>query len=237
MEPTHHVDRLRTDSASLLAAYATDPTAAVPSCPGWDRTALLGHVAGVHSWVRAQVEAGPAERIRMGATPRPPAGDDLPGWFEANAAATATALAAMDTSITWPTWAGPQPGTFYPRRLAQETAVHRWDAVSGSIDALLAIDGVDELLELFAGLVPGDRLAGVTGTIHLHATDTDGEWLIHLDPEGITFERGHAKGDVAVRGRAEDLLLWTWNRVPVDDRFEVFGAGALLDVWRTSCVF
>ena len=237
MEPAIHVDHLRTDSASLVAAHAADPTASVPSCPGWDRTVLLGHVAGVHSWVRAQVEAGPAERIRLGATPRPPEGNALPRWFEATAAATADALTAMDTSMTWPTWVGPQPGTFYARRLAQETAVHRWDAVGGSIDAPLAVDGVDELLELFTGLIPGDRLAGVTGTIHLHATDTDGEWLVRLDPEGITFDRGHAKGDVALRGRAEDLLLWTWNRVPVDDRFEVFGDSALLDVWPTSVVF
>ena len=237
MDPAVQIDHLRTGSASLLAAYADDPTAAVPSCPGWDRTALLGHVAGVHSWVRAQVEAGPAERVRMGATPRPPEGAALPGWFEANAASTVIALAAMDTSITWPTWAGPQPGTFYPRRLAQETAVHRWDAVGGPIDAPLAVDGVDELLELFAGLIPGDKLARASGTIHLHATDTDGEWLVHLGTGGITFDRGHAKGDVALRGAAENLLLWTWNRVPVDDRFEVYGERALLNLWPTAVVF
>lgn len=237
MEPAVHLDHLRRDSALLLAAHAADPEAAVPSCPGWDRTALLGHVAGVHAWNRAQIEAGPADRIRKGATPRPPEGAELPGWFEANAAATADVLAAMDTSIAWPTWAGPQPGTFYPRRMAQETAVHRWDAIGGPIDASLALDGVDELLELFAKMIPGDNLAGATGTIHLHATDADGEWLVRFDPEGITFEHGHAKGDGALRGTAEDLLLWAWNRRPIDDRFEVFGEQTLLDVWTSSVRF
>ena len=47
-----------------------------------------------------------------------------------------------------------------------------------------------------------------------------------LGPDGISFEHGHAKGDVALRGTASDLLLWAWNRVPVDDRFEVFGDAA-----------
>ena len=75
------------------------------------------------------------------------------------------------------------------------------------------------------------------GTIHLHATDTDGEWLVRLGPDGITFDHGHAKGDVALRGPAEDLLLWVWNRAPVDDRFEVFGDPALLETWRTAVVF
>ena len=46
---------------------------------------------------------------------------------------------------------------------------------------------------------------------------------MYARPDGVTFEHGHAKGDVALRGTAGDLLLWAWNRVPVDDRFEVFG--------------
>jgi hypothetical protein len=91
------------------------------------------------------------------------------------------------------------------------------------------------------GRVPAERLAGAGGTIHLHATDDGlegtGEWLIELSPDGIRSERGHAKGDVALRGRAEDLLLWAWNRVPVDDRFEVFGDPLPLDTWRAAVVF
>lgn len=237
MDPAAHVAHLRADSAALLEAYLAEPTAPVPSCPGWDRTALLGHVAGIHSWVRAQVEAGPDERIRLSATPRPPEGPALPSWFESNAAATALALDHMDTSATWPSWAGPQPGTFYPRRMAQETAVHRWDATGGAIDAALAADGVDELLVTFVPLIPAERLTGAKGTIHLHATDIDGEWLVGLGPEGITAEHRHAKGDVALRGEAADLLLWAWNRAAIDDRFEVFGDASLLDQWPTAVVF
>ena len=52
------------------------------------------------------------------------------------------------------------------------------------------------------------RLSAVSSN-HKHA----GEWLVHeLGPEGARFDRLHAKGDAAVRGRASDLLLWLWRR-------------------------
>lgn len=240
MDRTTHLEHLRVDSAALLTACDAEPDAAVPTCPGWTRADLLGHVAGVHSWVRAQLLAGPAERVRFSAIERPPSGDELPGWFEMNAAALVDELSTMDVDATWPTWAGPQPGTFFPRRMAQETAVHRRDADPAPLDPALAVDGVDELLDLFTPRLPAERFAGVDGTVHLHATDVDdgaGEWLVHLTPEGIRTERGHAKGDVALRGTAGDLLLWTWNRAPVDERFEVFGDATLLDRWRTLVTF
>lgn len=241
MDPAAHIDHLRVDSATLLAAQRADPTAPAWAGTGWSRTALLHHVANVHGWVRAQLALGTGERIRFSTVEPAPDGDDLPGWFEAGAAELVELLSAMDVSATWPTWAGPQPGTFFPRRMAQETAVHRWDCTGGAIDADLAVDGIDELLELFVPRLPAERLVeglGTSGrTIHLHATDVEGEWLVRLAGDGITFERGHAKGDVAVRGQAADLLLWTWNRTPVDDRFEVFGDAALLETWRTAVTF
>lgn len=240
MDRATHLEHLRVDSAALLGACRAEPSAPVPSCPGWSRADLLAHVAGVHSWVRTQLSNGPAERVRFSAIEQPPSGDELPGWYEANAAALIEDLATMDIDATWPTWAGPQPGTFFPRRMAQETAVHRRDADPAPLDAALAVDGVDELLDLFAPRLPAERFAGVSGTIHLHATDGDdgaGEWLVHLTPEGIRAEHGHAKGGVALRGTAGDLLLWTWNRAPVDERFQVFGDATLLDAWRTLVTF
>ena len=237
MDPATHIEHIRTDSAGLLAACLADPSAPVPSCPGWDRTELLAHVGGVHAWVRTQLVAGNAERIRLSTVERPPHDGSLPTWYEQGAAALVEALAGMDLDATWPTWAGPQPGSFFPRRMAVETALHRWDADRSPIDPALAVDGVDEHLELFAPRLPGDAFAASPGTIHLHATDAEGEWLVDLAASGITFEHGHAKGEVALRGSASDLLLWAWNRVPVDDRFQVFGDPHLLEVWRHSVVF
>lgn len=237
MERAVHLEHLRSDSAALLAAYHADPTAPVTACPGWDRAALLAHTAGVHAWVRAQLAVGPAERIRMSTVEQPPEGDALSGWYEAGAAELIDRLADMDVDATWPTWAGPQPGTFFARRMAQETAIHRRDADPGPLDPAFAVDGVDELLELFAPRIPAERLGGASGSIHLHAIDADGEWLVHMTPDGIVFEHGHAKGDVALRGTSGDLLLWAWNRAALDERFEVFGEPELLDVWRSAVVF
>jgi uncharacterized protein (TIGR03083 family) len=237
MELAAQLDSLRADCDALLAAHRADPHAPAWPGTGWDRSELLGHVTNIHAWVRAQLRAGRGERIRLSAVERAPGGDELPGWFQTGAADLIDLLATTDLAGTWPTWAGAQPGTFFPRRMAQETAVHRWDAAGGDIRTDLAVDGVDELLELFAPLVPSERLGEVNGSIHLHATDTEGEWLVRLAPGGISFEHGHAKGDVALRGRAADLLLWSWNRAPVDDRFETFGDAGLLDTWRTVVVF
>ena len=237
MDPAAYIAHLGADSAALLEAHRADPTAPVWPGLGWTRTELLSHVAKVHTRTRAQLELGPGERVRFSSLEPEPEGDDLPDRFEAGVVELLELLRTMDVSAAWPTWAGPQPGLFYPRRMAQEMAVHRWDSIGGPIDADLAVDGVDELLELFAPRLPAERLPDPGGTIHLHATDVEGEWLINVRPDGITFERGHAKGDVAVRGEASDLLLWAWNRVPVDERFEVFGDPGLLEAWRTSVVF
>lgn len=237
MDPAQHIAHLRADGDALVAAQAADPTAPVAGIPGWDRTTALAHVGFLYAWVQVQHAAGPDERVGFKGAPRPPAGDELPAWVAAQLDGAITSLHAMDHDATWPTWAGPQRGTWFPRRLAQETLIHRWDVVGGAIDAALAVDGIDELLEVFTPRVPVDRLEGVSGTLHLHSTDTDGEWLVRLSADGITYEHGHAKGDVALRGTAADLLLWTWNRVPADERFQVFGDDALLATWSRTVVF
>ncbi len=236
MDASTHIGHLQEAAAGLLAAYRADPSADVPSCPGWDRTQLLAHAAGVHAWVRAQLELGTTERVRLSTVERPPE-DGLAEWYEAGASALVARLEAMDLAATWPTWAGPQPGSFFPRRMAQETTVHRWDADREPVAAALAVDGIDEHLELMAPRVAGESLVGVAGTIHLHATDAEGEWLVTLGPDGVTSEHGHAKGDVALRGSASDLFLWMWGRQRHDERYEVFGERALLDAWQQHVRF
>lgn len=234
MQPAQHVQHLRADGAALLAAVREDPAARVPSCPEWDRAGLLRHVANVHAWVRAQLAAGPDVERTFRDAQRPPDGDALYDWFEAGLAELADGLAAIDTEVDWPTWAGPQAGAWFPRRMAQETAVHRWDVDPRPIDGDLAADGLDELLVGFLRFMPKEGFAEVTGTIHLHATDDDlaepCEWLLTLGPHGVAAEPVHAKGDVALRGPASDLLLWAWNRVPLD-RIEVLGDASLAARW------
>ena len=58
-----------------------------------------------------------------------------------------------------------------------------------------------------------------------------GEWLARLTPDGVVVTAEHAKGDVAARGTASDLLLFLYGRVPAHD-LEVFGDSSLLGRWR-----
>jgi hypothetical protein len=51
--------------------------------------------------------------------------------------------------------------------------------------------------------------------------------LVRFAPDGPLFTREHARGDVALRGSASDLLLFLWQRIPAE-RLEVFGDATLI---------
>ncbi len=254
MDRASHLAALRSDTELLIATGASALDRPVPACPGWTCERLVGHIGRVQRWTAGWVATGASVELD-----RPPAGAAVADWARAGLAELVAALDAAGagsgavTEGAEPapgaearvaTWAGEQPASFWPRRMAVEAAVHRVDAQSAvgeptPVDLALAVDAVDELLTV---LVPwrGTGDLGRTGqTIHLHATDPDiaevggGEWLVTLGADGLGVERAHAKGDVAVRGAASDLLLMLWNRVGTD-RVDVFGDGSLLDRWRAA---
>jgi uncharacterized protein (TIGR03083 family) len=135
------------------------------------------------------------------------------------------------------TWSSQHDIAFIIRRMAQETAVHRWDAedaIGGQyvIPADLAADGIDEFLQ-FHTMWKAEGAAPLGGTVHLHTTDVDGEWLVgdplpDTDGDSLSFSYEHAKGDAALRGTAETLLLALWRRRTIDD-LEVFGDRAVAE--------
>jgi uncharacterized protein (TIGR03083 family) len=149
------------------------------------------------------------------------------------------ALAAVDpTTPVWTFGANDRTAAFWQRRRSQETAVHRYDAESAAgtttpVDTDLAVDGIDEFLVVFLPRLAANFGAVGDGTVHLHCTDADGEWLVTIRGGEVTVTQEHAKGDVAARGSASDLLLFLWGRVPVD-HLEVFGDDALLDRFRQA---
>ena len=70
-------------------------------------------------------------------------------------------------------------------------------------------------------------------TLHLHATDADGEWVIRFTDSGIAWERGHEKATTAVRGPVTALLLFTYGRLPVSDaRLASFGDETIPALWQ-----
>lgn len=247
MEPHDHLAHLRADGEALArVADAGSLEASVPGCPGWDLGALVGHTGRIHRWAAAMLRSRAVERgirLRDDEIPR---GAAVVPWYRAGLVELLDALAeAGPHAMVWNWFDGaPAPARFWFRRMAQETTVHRWDAQRAAgepapIDALLAADGIDELLETF---VPHRGLAGAIEdagkTIHLHATDAElaggrGEWLLTLGTDAIALEHGHAKGDVAVRGTASNLLLLLWNRSE-PSALEVFGDGELLQRWSNA---
>jgi uncharacterized protein (TIGR03083 family) len=243
MQPGEYVDAIRTNATALVdAAEAAGLAAPVPACPDWDVAELLAHIGRVHRWATANATRAPdAEFPGWSSSIDTPDAVDRPEWVRAGAAELADTLAARPADT--PAWSFLPPSTvgFWQRRQAHETAMHRVDAqlAAGSaepIDASLAADGIDEWVGMLAAMGLHQRFGGSGETVHFHCTDVDGEWLVRIDPDQVVIERQHAKGDVAARGAASELLCWLQGRAPIE-RLEVFGDVSLLDRWREHAKF
>jgi uncharacterized protein (TIGR03083 family) len=240
MDVPAYLDHLGREVDTLLTAATGATDRIVPSCPDWSVADLLDHQSRVYRWAAAQAAAPAGTRVRMSEIPKRPDGDDPLGWFEASRDEVVPALHAMtepDEEIE--TFAGPQPRRFWARRMALETAVHRWDVEGAvreptAIATDLAVDGIDEVLAVqIPRLIDLPTLDAQGATFHLHATDAEGEWLIAVSADGIDVSHGHAKGDAAARGTASDLLLYLWGRIP-PQRLEAFGDTGLVDRWQRA---
>jgi uncharacterized protein (TIGR03083 family) len=227
----------REGHALTAAARAAGVGATVPSCPEWQVADLLGHVGRLHRWVAAIVEAAsedPPEHHWSAA--EPPAAGERIVWFDAGVDLVADTMSRADpASVAW-SWTDDRTAGFWARRQANETAVHRWDAqraagTTAPIEHPLAVDGIDEFFALIPFWRRESTLHSAGESIHLHCTDGDGEWMVRLAAHGVLVTREHAKGDVAMRAPASDLLLFLYGRV---DRSaaEVFGDETLLDRWQ-----
>ena len=253
--PYDAVAHLRADGVGFLR-IVTDHGVEhpVPSCPGWNLGDLAWHLGTVwNRYGRTVSEAlTTAEGVDAIGQPERPTDDLLVDWVTAAHTSVLSALTrAGDDTEVW-TWTGRnQPVAWVERRVAQETAVHRWDAAAAvgvpyEIPTTMAADGIDEFLMWFAARRMSEGATPVGGSVHLHCTDTDstvaegsddrsaanGEWLVsRLDESGIEFTRQHAKGDAAVRANANDLLLWLWRREagPV----EILGDAAVAERFRS----
>lgn len=243
MQTQQYLEQLTRNSERLAdAAAAAGVSAAVPTCPGWTVADLLDHLVRGDDWAKRIVERGQqgiTERTLPEAPADEPEGEALVPYFRDGARALVHTLSNVDPATpAWTFSAADRTATFWQRRRAQETAVHRVDAESAAgevtpIDTELAADGIDEFLSSFL-----PRLQEPLGTVgdftfHLHCTDTEGEWLLSQRDGAAIVTAEHAKGDVAARGAASDLLLFLWGRVSADS-LEVFGDEALLERIRAA---
>lgn len=199
----------------------------VPDCPQWNVGDLVLHVGRIHHFFAEMVRSGRDRPFPLSEIAAP-TGSDVIMWAQKGKDSfVAEVVAHESTDFAW-SWTQDKTVAWVLRRLLHETLVHRWDlenAVGDTMptDATVASDCIDEFLMSFVvGRKSDNQLPA--GSVHLHCTDTKGEWMLKFSEQGIELTREHAKGDVAIRGKAEDLARLLWRRAILNaDEFEVFG--------------
>lgn len=244
MGPDDHVAALRRDSAALVECAHRDRSAVVPTCPGWTVGDLVVHTGVVHQRLTKLVRTRSTGPI----WPEPgmetdPLRSDLADWFAVIAGDLVSTLEEVGPDVAVWHWFPGGTSRVVIRRAAQETAVHRWDGenalgIARPVEGELAADGVDEVVAAMLPAIvwqygpPAGVEVGVAGeTVHIHCTDGPGEWLLRFALDGLHVSREHARGDLALRGTASDLLLFLWGRSSAEP-LEVLGDPALLARWR-----
>ncbi|MET7617342.1 maleylpyruvate isomerase family mycothiol-dependent enzyme [Streptomyces sp. NPDC005408] len=224
---------------------------AVPSCPGWTLLDLVRHAGSVQRWfsvlLRQLVQERP--RSRDVELKLPADEDGYADWLTTCAAEAAEAFAVTDLDAPMWVWGADHHARFWVRRMLFETLVHRVDAelalgVAPVIDRELAADGVDEFLVNLPFASPfAPKVANLLGsgeTLRFSCTDSDGDWLVRLRPDGfgVDQESADTSADATVHGSAADLLLLLYGRLDrTADAFEITGDEDLLTRWFANSAF
>ena len=230
MNRNEHLSAILTEGRALISAAEGTPDGMVSACPGWTNTELLDHIRMVWGFVATQVRAADASGPN-----RPDIADtDLPADLLDD---LVSPLESTDADHPAWNWSPDTTAGFWVRRMACEAAIHRWDAedaagATAPIESGLATDVVDEAVNVaFRFQRNGPVTDHPSSSLHLHATDGDGEWLVVPGDEGLVVTREHAKADTAAAGTASDLALFVWGRGHGDLQF--WGDEAELEAWAS----
>lgn len=207
MDSTSLLPHLRRELGAFRECLDGDLSARVAHCGEWTLHDLAEHLGGSNLWAATAVTEGHGG-YRPPAAPRERA--VLVRWYDE---ASETLLKALDADPAAPAWTFHPPHTvgFWQRRRCLEALVHRWDAelalgTPGPLDAELAGEGVAEVFDTMAPRQTArGRAQPPRHALRLEATDTDSSWTY-----------GPGEPVAALFGRAQDLLLLLWGRMPVD---------------------
>jgi uncharacterized protein (TIGR03083 family) len=244
---------------SALFGHALDGAAAdarVPTCPDWSADDLLWHLAEVQwFWGTVVREGVDQQGARALAPARPQSRPALMDFYLTASGDLGKALAAATPQTPAWTWSDDKTVGFIMRRQAHEALIHRVDAelTAGHrrslMDPALGADGADEALRImYGGDLPGwgDFTADESRAVRVQATDTDDSWFVtagrftgtdpgdqkSYDQPAIQVPGADPGGQAAatVRGTADDLDCWLWNRpadTPLDRSGDRDALGAL----------
>jgi uncharacterized protein (TIGR03083 family) len=239
---------LRAEAAAFrVAAHAAQSMdAEVPTCPEWTLVDLVHHLGREYADVSSHVQRGITTAPERVTHPEPPGGTAALAWWDERYTGLRSVLDAIDPELPAWNWA-PQAkkAGFWHRRMAHETAVHRWDAqvtagLTEPIEAKLASDGITEVFDTW---LPAGKRRGPTnlsGIVALHATDVAEVWYVRLRGQGIALldtdtllDDTHPHERATAVGTASDVMLALYGRVPFDV-LEIGGEPRLLEALRTG---
>lgn len=234
------VSAVRREGEGLVAAARSEPDAAVPTCGDWTVADLVRHVWQVYANVTLYLSTRATSRVDR--LPQMPDGDPI----ELLAGQLDDLVAALgDCDAGTPIWAwvhdAPEGAIFWARRMAHESAIHRFDAQSAQgirqpIDTEFATDGIDEMIDVIVPRVyHRDEVAGPSGTIALRATDGD-SWLLELASDGVHRSDLIDAPQATATGTSSALLLALYTRVPWTS-LDLAGDSDLLTTWTSALNF
>jgi uncharacterized protein (TIGR03083 family) len=217
MTPQESTAALLREGGGLARAVREDPGRRVPYYPEWNIADLVAHTGGIHRWVLGIVRSramGPQRRQPF--EERDPR--QLLAWFEEGLETLASELGAADANE--PVWTFAEDHTigFWQRRMAHETAVHRWDAQSAfgkpePIERRLAATGIPESLAIHVVRPSSGTAVGGHGeSVALRCDDGSGVWVVVLLPDEVRVEEGEVSADATVAGTPSDVWLFVMGR-------------------------
>ena len=223
LAPDRYVALLLADAERMATLAERDLALDVPPCPGWTVRDALVHTGHVYLHKVANIRT----QAKAEFPPVPAPESDEVKWFRAALDELVGELTSRAPDSPAYTWHPPdQTVGFWARRMAQETAVHRID-VESAFDQVtpiaddLALDGVDEFLDLFLGgdwELDADEWGDVSPQAGAGTTTAvsagSHTWRITLHPERVDISRDGGPADARVTAPdASTLLLWLWGRV------------------------
>lgn len=233
------VAAVRREGTALLSAASLGLEPEVPTCPGWTVNDLVRHVGRVYTRAAGIVGS------RVMTEPEPPPKlpeDGAVALVEELLDDLVGELASTDPDTPMWNWsAAPQNAGFWVRRMAHESAVHRFDAqraheVGQPIDSDLAADGIDEFVDLLLPrLLQRDERQLPDATLVLASID-DGERVLRLHSGGVERVDVAPNDAVVVSGTSSTLLLAALGRVPWDSA-QISGDASVLDAWSAAVRF
>jgi uncharacterized protein (TIGR03083 family) len=240
------VDAIHSEGIALIEVGQLAPSARVPSCPDWTVTELIGHASGAHRWANQVVLEGTTPQSRV-LPEQPKEFSDLVTWYYAGLGQLESTLGETDPdALVWTPTSGVVGSRWWRRKMAVETAIHRWDAenavaqsvadiTASPLDRSVAYAGIVEYLEDFLpGMIAYAGDTAPQGSVSLRPSDSEESFYFEL---GHLDSREYSEASCSVEGTASNLLLWIWNRLADPAmNLQLEGSADIVRAWRTLAI-